>query len=102
MLCTIASKLRNVTKNNNIRAFSINNIPKTIGSNNTVVDQHFSNITPAIADKVGTNLHLRNGHPLNTIKTIIEKHFHNTCNIRTAQSVLKKTTSERSLERSSM
>ena len=75
MLCTIAGKLRNVTKNNNIRAFSINNIPKTIGSNNTVVDQHFSNITPAIADKVGTNLHLRNGHPLNTIKTIIEKHF---------------------------
>ena len=38
-------------------------------------DQSFTNITSTIAEKVGRNLHLQMGHPLNTIKTIIEGHF---------------------------
>lgn len=34
-----------------------------------------SNITPTIASRVGTNLHLQPNHPLNTIKTIIETYW---------------------------
>lgn len=33
------------------------------------------NVTPLIASRVGTNLHLRPKHPLNTIKTIIEEYW---------------------------
>ena len=34
-----------------------------------------SNVTAAVASKVGRNLHLTKNHPLNIIKTIIEDHF---------------------------
>jgi len=34
-----------------------------------------SNITEALEAKVGRQLHLRKGHPLHTIKTLIEQHF---------------------------
>lgn len=33
------------------------------------------NVTPLIASRVGTNLHLRPKHPLNTIKVIIEDYW---------------------------
>ena len=39
------------------------------------VDQDISNITLRIAEKVDRNLHLQRGHPLNTIKSMIEGHF---------------------------
>jgi phenylalanyl-tRNA synthetase alpha chain len=38
-----------------------------------------SNITSTLESKVGRDLHLQNGHPLNTIKGIIEGHFDKTC-----------------------
>ena len=41
------------------------------------VDPAVCNVPTNIADKIGRNLHLQNGHPLNTIKTIIETHFQN-------------------------
>jgi phenylalanyl-tRNA synthetase alpha chain len=34
-----------------------------------------SNISSNIASKVGANLHLRQGHPLNIVKKIIEDHY---------------------------
>ena len=34
-----------------------------------------SNVPPTLIPKVGRNLHLQKGHPLNTIKQIIESHF---------------------------
>lgn len=39
------------------------------------VDPDYSNITPSLASKVQTNLHLQPAHPLNTIKTLIEDYF---------------------------
>lgn len=38
----------------------------------------FNNCPPSIVSKIGSNLHLRPGHPLNTIKAIISDHFKNT------------------------
>ena len=34
-----------------------------------------SNVPPSLVPKVGRNLHLHKGHPLNTIKQLIESHF---------------------------
>ena len=34
-----------------------------------------SNVPPTLIPKVGRNLHLQPGHPLNTIKSLIESHF---------------------------
>jgi phenylalanyl-tRNA synthetase alpha chain len=36
---------------------------------------HYSNITPKIIEKINKNIHLRNNHPLNTIKKLVEKYF---------------------------
>ena len=33
------------------------------------------NVPDSIAAKIGSNLHLKPSHPLNTIKTIIERYF---------------------------
>eukprot|EP00753_Platysulcus_tardus_P005004 PLAT12830.2.p1 GENE.PLAT12830.2~~PLAT12830.2.p1 ORF type:complete len:413 (-),score=131.97 PLAT12830.2:136-1344(-) len=40
-----------------------------------VTDDESNNVPPHVAARVGTNLHLREAHPLNTIKRAIERHF---------------------------
>ena len=51
------------------------NLATTVGKREMAVDQNISNITLRIAEKVDKNLHLQRGHPLNTIKSMIEGHF---------------------------
>ncbi len=51
------------------------NLATTVGKREMAVDQDISNITLRIAEKVDRNLHLQRGHPLNTIKSMIEGHF---------------------------
>lgn len=43
---------------------------------NTYKTDSWTNVRPKILEKVGKNLHLKKGHPLNLLKTRIEKHFY--------------------------
>jgi hypothetical protein len=49
-----------------------------------------SNVPPTLIPKVGRNLHLQKGHPLNTIKQIIESHVGLICSFdpNTAATIL--------------
>ena len=40
-----------------------------------LIDHPDNNVSPTIASRLGTNLHLQEHHPLNNIKHIIETHF---------------------------
>jgi len=43
-------------------------------------DQH-TNVSSAISDKIGRNIHMIPKHPINTIKTLIQKYFENPATI---------------------
>eukprot|EP00808_Paulinella_micropora_P001873 g80924.t1 len=42
----------------------------------TTAEDKYNNVPAQVLAKLGTNLHLRKNHPLHTIKTLIEEHFH--------------------------
>ena len=52
---------------------SISTTPAT--ATDALVDHPDNNVSPSIAERLGTNLHLKTDHPLNNIKHIIETHF---------------------------
>ena len=54
----------------NSRAFSSSS---TAGA--AITEHPDNNVSPGIAARIGTNLHLKEHHPLNNIKHIIETHF---------------------------
>lgn len=56
-------------------------LPITDNSEKDVIQQgkqtELHNITDHVVSMMGKDLHLRKGHPINTIKTLIEDYFHN-------------------------
>ena len=63
---------RKILSTNFLRCLSSGATTTTIGD---VPLGKKSNIPPSLIPKVGKNLHLQPGHPLNTIKQLIESHF---------------------------
>ena len=47
----------------------------SVVASDVLTDHPDNNVSPSIAARVGTNLHLQEDHPLNNIKHIIESHF---------------------------
>ncbi|TXT12892.1 hypothetical protein VHUM_01293 [Vanrija humicola] len=48
----------------------------------------WTNATPTILSKVGRNLHLQDGHPLSTLRGIIENHFEGYQSVRTESPIV--------------